>query len=548
MITTTDRASELPRVPDRASELARVNGRASDPARGSQDPGQVATPEISEHAEALLAAHNERIRTRTDRLFAALLLAEWLGCVVSALIVSPRQWAGAESGIHVHVCAAVLLGGAIVVIPTALALFTPGRATTRHAVAIAQILISALLIHLTGGRIETHFMIFGSLAFLAFYRDWKILVTATLVTAADHFLRGIFYPQSVYGVMGGAEWRFLEHAWWVVFEDIFLIVACVQAQNEMRQIAVRHDVIQSSSRLLAVQGEEARRLAAKNEQLAIEALAATKAKSEFLATMSHELRTPMNAIINYADLAIRRGAKAIVASSDSAALQQQHRFASEIRTAGERLLSLINQLLDLSRIEAGRLEVHVEDASGTEVVARVRKIADALVETNQNELVTTCDPDLRFRTDVQKLEQCIINLVGNAAKFTHRGRITLKLTRSKRPNTVIIAVSDTGIGMTAEQLERLFIPFNQADSSITRQYGGSGLGLAITKSIVTLLGGTVGVTSELHMGSTFTITLPLVYELAVASNGAVAAPVRQSPAFSGTIDRHPATRTSRSET
>ncbi|MEQ1503037.1 MAG: HAMP domain-containing sensor histidine kinase [Myxococcota bacterium] len=490
--------------------------------------------------DALLAAHNDRIRIRTDRLFGALLVAQWLAGIGLSLIVSPRSWAGSEWSVHLHVVVAVFLGGAIVAVPVLLAIATPGFAVTRHAVAVGQMLIGSLLIHLTGGRLETHFHVFGSLAFLAFYRDWKVLGTATVIAAADHFLRGMFYPQSIYGVLGGAEWRWLEHAGWVVFEDIFLGASCIQAQSEMREIAVRHAEIESSSRQLELQAEESRRLAAKNEHLAVEALAATKAKSEFLATMSHELRTPMNAIINYADLAIRRGAKSIALMADPAPLQQQHRFASEIRTAGERLLSLINQLLDLSRIEAGRLEVHVEEAPGTEVISRVRKIADPLMEQNQNEFTSSCDPEIRFRTDVQKLEQCMINLVGNAAKFTHRGRITLQMTLV-RPNTVIITVTDTGIGMTAEQIERLFVPFNQADSSITRQYGGSGLGLAITKSILTLLGGTIGVTSERHRGSTFTITIPMNLEQG-ASPAIVATPARASRSGPIGLDRRaPAT-------
>lgn len=503
-------------------------------------PASVHSPVVSSRTETLLTAHNHRIRTRTDRVFAALMVAEWIACVLCALIISPYTWAGSEWGIHVHVIVAFVLGGAIVVVPTLLALFTPGMVVTRHAVAIGQILIGALLIHLTGGRIETHFYIFGSLAFLAFYRDWRVLVTATLVTAADHFLRGLFFPQSVYGVLGGAEWRFVEHAGWVAFENVFLGLSCVQAQNEMREIAARHDQLETSSHQLELRGEESRRLATRNEQLAIEALAATRAKSEFLSTMSHELRTPMNAIINYADLAIRRGAKAIAVSEDPASLQQQHRFASEIRTAGERLLSLINQLLDLSRIEAGRLEVHVEEALATDVIGRVRKIADPLVDQNQNEFLTTCDPDLRFRTDVQKLEQCIINLVGNSAKFTHRGRITLQMTRSARNGTVSIVVDDTGIGMTPEQMGRLFVPFNQADSSITRQYGGSGLGLAITKSMVALLGGTITVNSELHMGSKFTITVPMYYDDMNSPQGV-------TPARIGRMNAAPRVAASRSE-
>src|SRR5204862_2137137 len=118
-------------------------------------------------------------------------------------------------------------------------LLRPGERSTRHIIATAQMLMGGLLIHLTGGRIETHFHVFGSLAFLAFYRDWRVLVPATIVVALDHLLRGIFWPQSVYGVLVTSQWRWIEHAAWVIFENIFLVVSCVRAVVEMRQRADR---------------------------------------------------------------------------------------------------------------------------------------------------------------------------------------------------------------------------------------------------------------------------------------------------------------------
>src|SRR6185369_11740361 len=172
--------------------------------------------------------HRRKIFRRTDRLFAGLLIVEWIGGIVAALVISPSTWAGASSEIHPHIWAAIFLGGAIAIFPVALAIFRPGEILTRHAIAIGQMLSSALLIHLTGGRIETHFQIFGSLAFLAFYRDWRVLITASAVVAADHFLRGLLWPQSVYGVLAASEWRWVEHAGWVIFENIFLIRSCVQ--------------------------------------------------------------------------------------------------------------------------------------------------------------------------------------------------------------------------------------------------------------------------------------------------------------------------------
>src|SRR4029079_17873885 len=123
---------------------------------------------------------------------------------------------------HPHVWAAFFLGGAVTAFPVFLALRRPGNAFTRHVIAVGQMLMSALLIHLTGGRIETHFHVFGSLAFLAFYRDPRVLITASAVVAADHFLRGVFWPQSVFGSAVVDNWRWLEHTGWVVFEDVFL--------------------------------------------------------------------------------------------------------------------------------------------------------------------------------------------------------------------------------------------------------------------------------------------------------------------------------------
>jgi PAS domain S-box-containing protein len=184
--------------------------------------------DVDRRTEELLTETRGRIYQRTDRLFAGLMLFEWTACILLALWVSPLAWAGTASGTHPHVWAAILLGFAIVSLPVGLALLRPGRAGTRHVIAAGQMFLAGLLIHLTGGRTETHFHVFGSLAFLAFYRDWRVLLTATAVTAADHVLRGFFWPESVYGSAVGADWRWLEHAGWVVFIDLFLIYSCVQ--------------------------------------------------------------------------------------------------------------------------------------------------------------------------------------------------------------------------------------------------------------------------------------------------------------------------------
>ncbi|MBJ6764663.1 chemotaxis protein [Myxococcaceae bacterium JPH2] len=195
--------------------------------------------DVEARAHEFLAVQSRALHRRTDRTFALLMGLQWLGGIVAALVVSPRTWAGLDSQVHEHVWAAVVLGFLFGSLPVALALGRPGQVSTRHVIAVGQALMSALLIHLTGGRIETHFHIFGSLALLAFYRDWRVLLTFSGVVAADHILRGAYWPESIFGAHGAESWRWLEHAAWVVFEDLFLIVSCIHGQRDLREAAER---------------------------------------------------------------------------------------------------------------------------------------------------------------------------------------------------------------------------------------------------------------------------------------------------------------------
>ena len=172
-------------------------------------------------APQLIAHYRARLARNTNRLFAVLMVLQWIGAIVAAVMISPRTWTGLSSSVHVHVWAALILGGVITLVPVAMALLYPAETLTRHVVAIGQMLMSALLIHITGGRVETHFHVFGSLAILAFYRDWRVLITAAVVVYLDHVVRGYYWPQSVYGVLNASPWRALEHAWWVGFEVVF---------------------------------------------------------------------------------------------------------------------------------------------------------------------------------------------------------------------------------------------------------------------------------------------------------------------------------------
>jgi signal transduction histidine kinase len=454
--------------------------------------------------DALFHAHQQQIYERTDRMFAQLMALQWIAGIIFALWVSPRTWAGSVSQVHVHVWAAVFLGGALSLFPALLVQLQPGAPSTRYVIATAQMLMSALLIHLTGGRIETHFHVFGSLAFLAFYRDWRVLVPATIVVALDHFLRGLFWPQSVYGVLVASEWRWLEHAAWVVFEDIVLVMSCLRGTRELRQIAERTAILERAHKDQVRQGMELSELVARLRLSQQQVEAATRAKSEFVANMSHELRTPLNAITLYSELL----------QEDAAAEGRQTEVAdlAKIQIASKHLLGLINGILDLSKIEAGKMELDLELFDVKQMVGELISTIDAVVRKNGNALTVTFEDSLgTMHADLTKTRQILFNLLSNAAKFTSDGEVSLHVARRTldKAEWIEFVVTDTGIGVTEEQKSRLFRPFTQADSSIARKYGGTGLGLALVWRFCQMMGGTVGVDSPASGGACFTARLPV---------------------------------------
>ncbi|MBN9502436.1 MAG: hypothetical protein BGO01_12670 [Armatimonadetes bacterium 55-13] len=180
-----------------------------------------------------------QVHRKTDRMFFWLMLVQLIGTIVASLILSPHTYNGTIKSIHPHVIFAMALGALIAAPVLGVTWFMPGSQVSRFTVAICQPLMSALMIHVSGGRIETHFHIFGSLAFIAFYRDWRLLVPTTLIIAADHIVRGIYAPLSVYGMVSGQEWRFIEHAAWVIFEDIILVAFCIGGVRDVQTLAKR---------------------------------------------------------------------------------------------------------------------------------------------------------------------------------------------------------------------------------------------------------------------------------------------------------------------
>lgn len=477
----------------------------------------------AQRSEELYRQHRQSIFKSIDRLFAWLMAVQWLAAIAVAVWVSPKTWSGEASQTHVHMWAAVILGGIISLFPCALALTRPGWVVTRYTIAIGQTLMSALLIHLTGGRIETHFHIFGSLVILSFYRDWRVLIPATVVVAADHIVRGVYWPQSVYGVLVAEPWRWLEHAAWVVFEDIFLFLSCLRSQQEMRFIARRTAQLETTNKVvedkvihISREISERKEAEAAMQLAKEEAERANGAKSEFLSRMSHELRTPMNAILGFAQLL----------ELDSLTAQQREGVA-HILKGGRHLLLLINEVLDISRIESGRLSLSAEPVRLSEVVQEtldlVRPLASQKnVQLNGGESIGS---ERYIFADRQRLKQVFLNLLSNAIKYNRPGgTVTLSCIETAPHNiakgagtefrnrtghhstSLRLAVRDTGKGIAAENLRRLFSPFDRLGAEQT-SVEGTGLGLALSKRLVEAMGGTMGVESVLGEGSVFWVEL-----------------------------------------
>ncbi len=430
-------------------------------------------------AEELLEAHQNRIYAHTSRLFAILMTGQWVVGIAAALWLSPRTWAGTASSVHVHVWAALFLGGAITILPVFLCLTKPCASSTRHVVAVCQMLMSALLIHLSGGRIETHFHIFGSLAFLAYYRDWRVLVSATAVVAADHAVRGLYFPQSVFGVLSASPWRWVEHAGWVVFEDVILVPFCLRAKHEMWEIAQRTAELEAAN-----------------------------AKDEFLAKVSHEIRTPMNGLLNMTELAL-----------DTELNPEQRGYLTIVKSSADSLLAVINDILDFSKIDAGKLRIDPTDFEVRPMMDRV--CAPYIVQARLKGLRFGCEISsavpAMVRGDAQRIRQILVNLLENAFKFTEGGAISVALSHvstnvgqisTKEGESLLhFEVCDTGIGIAPEKQEIVFQAFSQADNSTTRRYGGTGLGLTIAARLAQNMGGRIWVKSDAGSGSRFGFTV-----------------------------------------
>lgn len=693
---------------------------------------------LDERAQAIFDEQINESHVKIDRMFSHLLIIQWFAGIVISITYSPLAWAGKSSYLHPHVWFAIAFGALITLPALQFIYMYPGKALTRHVIAICQMLFSALLIHLMGGRIETHFHVFGSLAFLAFYRDWKVICTATIMVLIDHITRGIMIPESVYGVLVSNPWRSIEHAVWVVFEDIILFNSCSRGLAELKEVAAQRARIEETnsqiqelaelrasklasseqklatvmdtvldafvmtdvngtvtswnkqaenifgwsateaigsnlatfislpphtvtgySRVAMLMMDEKRNFAKKRTELTAfhkngheipieitltphasdntyifsafirditekrnsemmakqlasivnssedaiigenidgtitswspgaekmygykanemiganirliipadhmkefdeitrriacgesindyetvrvrrdgEAIEISQAISpmknelgtiqgisviardithrkevekrinEFYSTVSHELRTPLTSI---------RGALSLVADEiverDSDEAMEMIRIA---RNSSERLVNIINDILDLRKIEAGKLELHLEKVDAQTLVTRGVELMDGMARTAGVKLSNNVAQNLQFNADPSRVLQVLTNLLSNAIKYSESGDLVNITVEENEFGNARFCVTDEGPGIPLEHQHKLFGKFQQIDSSDTRPKEGTGLGLAICKAIVTQHGGEIGMHSLPGLGTTFWFELPLLKE------------------------------------
>ncbi len=458
-------------------------------------------------ARELFRQQRERSDSWMDRSMAALFVVQWALQVVLAIWVAPRSWAQLGGAVDSHIWGAVALGGIVVSVPILLALWRPGQRETRLAIGVAQGVTTAILIHLTGGRMEMYFYVFVSLPLLAFYRDWTVLAAMSLVVATDQLLRGVYWPQSAYGAGEGGSLRFLEFTCWLLMEDMYLWLLCRQGLRETWNVAERQarlevtaDEMTAINQQLREQIDQRQRAQRDLERAKDAAEAASRAKTEFLANMSHELRTPLNSVIGFSD---------VLAEGVSGPLNEmQAQYVADILESGQHLLSLVNDVLDLAKIEAGSMELNVGPVAVDRLVDRTIQMFRERAIRHGIRLVGQVDSAVdQIDADERRLKQLLYNLVSNALKFTpERGEVRVSV--CSLGESIELRVADTGVGIAPEECQKIFQSFYQVDSTLSKEAQGTGLGLAVVSQIAELHGGNVRVESEPGEGSTFIVTIP----------------------------------------
>lgn len=412
------------------------------------------------------------IAFQTDRLFAKLMLFQWALAVTIALFVSPATWSGEETTIHPHVWAAVILGGGISIFAALLATYRTAQVTTRHLIAVSQILMSMLIIHVSGGRIESHFHVFGSLAFIAFYRDPYVLLTATLLTAADHYVRGAYWPMSVYGEEAVSSWRWLEHGAWVIFEDFFLLISCFQSHKNLREIAQKQSSLEEINKKIEAEIvlKTAEIQAQKEVALIKEKMASL---GEMAAGMAHEINNPV-AVIKLTSEQLED-----VLNDETRDVGMCKEMVHTIQHTATRVGAIIRSLKSFAR----------DGGSDPMVPTPLHLIIDETLLICNEKLrkhkvdvqYEACPVDLFLNCRSVQISQIVVNLIQNSIDaIEHLPEKWIAINYTDTAEEFVLTVTDSGKGIPEHIREKILQPF-----FTTKEVGkGTGLGLSISKSIM----------------------------------------------------------------
>jgi len=488
-----------------------------------------------QRGEQLFREHQLRLYRSTDRLFTQLLAVEFLAALVLAFTVTPYTWLGADRQLHVHVLAALFMGGLLAGFPALMVRRHSGEPLTRYVIAVAQVGFSALFIHLSGGRIETHFHVFGSLAFLAFYRDWKVLVPATAVVAADHLLRGVFFPMSVFGVAEASNWRWIEHAAWVLFEDYFLVRSCLESTREMRRLAYQQAELEAGQADLELRvAERTASLVALNEQMC--ELSRRAGMAEVASGVLHNVGNALNSVMVSTSV-VHSKVRTIRTEGLKKALgmlaEHEHDLADYLsgdakgrllptylqRAVGE-LVDVQSGLLDeIGRVSSGLDHIqaivraqqsHAGAAGVSQYLAPARLCEEALElcapQLTGVEVERRLEQTGPISAEKHKILQVLVNLISNAAQATGdrpAGTRKLVIRAFDHEEQTCFSVTDNGCGIAPENAQRLF------EHGFTTRPDGHGFGLHNSAIHAVEAGGRLTFESPGEgLGATFTLELP----------------------------------------
>jgi signal transduction histidine kinase len=514
---------------------------------------------LTARGAALYREYTLANRRKTSHVFAALMVGQWLFGIAIALFWSPYGWAGKVQTVHIHVWTAVLLGGLLCSLPLYLALRHPEAEATPFVLAAAQMLWSALLIHLSGGRIETHFHVFGSLAFVAFYRDWRLLIPATVVVAGDHLLRGILWPESVYGIANPEWWRFVEHALWVVFEDIVLTLACLRGVAELQLVARRQaEAEESIERVTELNQTLDQRVEERTSQLkdSLDRLGDAQRQlvdasrsagmAEVATAVLHNVGNVLNSLnvssdqVSHAvkhskssslgDLSSLLGQQEIagllkdhpkgkhlpvyVAHLASALKDEQAAMLREMDSL-QRNIEHIKVIVQMQQAHARGVNGAMETVSLTDLVEDVVTMNAAALEKSGVRVEPDLDKVPVSLVDRHRVLQILVNLFSNSKqaiqeKGDGRGKISVRLRHAG--GRVQIELEDDGCGISPENMPRMF------NHGFTTKKEGHGFGLHGAANAAREMGGSLTCRSEGQgRGATFVLELPVTSLVAMTA-------------------------------